>query len=80
MHEFATLLSTYSAHWIIHTLEVLAAYLILFSLIAAALSSSDYARDHNINCRIGRVLCLAIACMVAACIFCSSSSINWLIP
>ena len=79
MHEFAALLSAYSAHWI-HTLEVLAAYLILFSLIAAVLSPSDYTRDHNLNCRIGRVLCLAIACMVAACIFCSPSSINWLIP
>ena len=78
MHEFATLLSTYSAQWL-HTLEVLAAYLILFSLIAAVLSPSDYARDHNLNCRIGRVLCIAIACMVAACIFCSPSSINWLI-
>lgn len=79
MHEFATLLSAYSAHWI-HTLGVLAAYLILFSLIAAAISSSDYARDHNLNYRVGRVLCIAIACMVAACIFCSPSSINWLIP
>ena len=78
MHEFATLLSTYSAHWI-HTLQVLAAYLILFSLIAAVLSPSDYARDHNLNCQIGCALCIAIACMVAACIFCSPSSINWLI-
>ena len=78
MHEFAALLSTYSANWI-QSLEVLAAYLLLFSLIAAVLSSSDYARDHNLNCRIGLALCVAIACMVAACIFCSPSSINWLI-
>ena len=78
MHELSALLSTYSAHYI-RTLEVLAAYLLLFSLIAAALSPSDYARDHNLNCRIGLALCIAIACMVAACIFCSPSSINWLI-
>ena len=78
MHEFAALLSIYSANWI-QSLEVLAAYLILFSLIAAALSQSDCMRDHNLNCQIGRALCVAIACMVAACIFCSPSSINWLI-
>ena len=78
MHEFTALLSTYSAHWV-HTLEVLTACLILFSLIAAALSPSDYMRKHNLNCRIGLALCIAIACMVAACIFCSPSSINWLI-
>ena len=78
MHEIAALLSTYSAHWI-HTLEDLAAYLLLFSLIAAGLSPSDYMRERNLNCQIGRVLCIAIACMVAACIFCSPSPINWLI-
>lgn len=79
MHEFTALLSTYSAHRI-HTLQVLAVYLIMFSLIAAILFPSDYMRSHNLNCLIGCALCIAIACMVAAYIFCSPSSINWLIP
>lgn len=74
MHEFTTLLSTYSAHWI-HTFEVLAAYLIMFSLVASVLSPCPCRK----RLTMGRVMCVLLACMVATWVFMGDSAMGWLV-
>ena len=74
MHEFTTLLTQYIHHWML-TLEVLVAYLIIFSLIACILSPCPWRK----RLTMGRVVCVFLACMVAAWVFIGDSAMSWLI-
>ena len=74
MHEFTTLLAQYFHHWMF-TLEVLVAYLIMFSLIACVLSPCPCRK----RLTMGRVVCVLLACMVATWVFMGDSAMGWLI-
>ena len=74
MHEFTALLTQYFHHWMF-TLEVLVAYLIIFSLIACILSLCPRRK----RLTMGRIVCVLLACMVAAWVFMGDSAMSWLV-
>ena len=74
MHESTALLTQYLHHWMF-TLKVLIAYLIMFSLIASILSPCPCRK----RLTMGRVICVFLACMVAAWVFMGDSAVGWLI-
>ena len=69
MHEFTALLTQYFHHWMF-TLEVLIAYLIMFSLIACVLSPCPCRK----RLTMGMVMCVFLACMVATWVFMGDSA------